>query len=211
MIKTKLLIGLFLAVFIAGSMSSYAVITNSKHDFKGAGWNTGGEICIVCHTPHNASTTAGAPLWHHKITTSTFTMYPSSNVTGQVDAEPNTATKLCLSCHDGVTALDAFGGATGTTPLTTTSYPGTKANLGTVLDNDHPISITYTNTGAGLNNSTNTQVTINGSTGPISTKMLINGKVECSSCHDVHNNTANSKMLLIANTGSALCLTCHIK
>jgi predicted CXXCH cytochrome family protein len=32
----------------------------------------------------------------------------------------------------------------------------------------------------------------------------------CSSCHDVHNN-ANAPFLNVANDGSALCLTCHVK
>ena len=34
--------------------------------------------------------------------------------------------------------------------------------------------------------------------------------VECASCHDPHNNT-NNTFLRIANTGSAVCLTCHNK
>ena len=31
-------------------------ISGSAHDFSGHGWNTGGELCEVCHTPHNAVT-----------------------------------------------------------------------------------------------------------------------------------------------------------
>jgi predicted CXXCH cytochrome family protein len=34
--------------------------------------------------------------------------------------------------------------------------------------------------------------------------------VWCSSCHDVHDN-ANQPFLVMANTGSALCLGCHDK
>ena len=40
-------------------------IVGSKHDFSTQAWNTsvGQQICIVCHTPHNASTTVtNAPL-----------------------------------------------------------------------------------------------------------------------------------------------------
>lgn len=43
--------------------------------------------------------------------------------------------------------------------------------------------------------------TVNGSEGP---------SVECGSCHDPHNNT-NPTFLRIANTGSNLCLSCHVK
>ena len=40
-----------------------------------------------------------------------------------------------------------------------------------------------------------------GNTGP---------SVECASCHDPHSST-NATFLRIANTGSAVCLTCHVK
>ena len=36
------------------------------------------------------------------------------------------------------------------------------------------------------------------------------GRVECATCHDVHG-TANGTLLRIANTGSSVCLTCHVK
>lgn len=40
-----------------------------------------------------------------------------------------------------------------------------------------------------------------GNTGP---------SVECASCHDPHSDT-NATFLRVANTGSAVCLTCHVK
>lgn len=40
---------------------------------------------------------------------------------------------------------------------------------------------------------------------------LFNGKVECSTCHDPHNENNIPKMLRISNNNSALCLTCHNK
>lgn len=36
------------------------------------------------------------------------------------------------------------------------------------------------------------------------------GRVECATCHDVHG-TSNGTLLRIPNTGSAVCLTCHVK
>ena len=41
--------------------------------------------------------------------------------------------------------------------------------------------------------------------------ILFGGKVECSSCHDVHNSYGNDNLLYRDNSGSDLCLTCHIK
>ena len=43
-----------------------------------------------------------------------------------------------------------------------------------------------------------------------SARRTANATVECASCHDAHNNTLGN-FLRKANTGSAMCLTCHIK
>ena len=48
--------------------------------------------------------------------------------------------------------------------------------------------------------------------GPIDGELkFFNGKVECASCHEPHNNGPTVKMLRISNTGSQLCLVCHGK
>ena len=55
-----------------------------------------------------------------------------------------------------------------------------------------------------------TKITVLG--GTISADLLNDSdKLECSSCHDVHNADSNPHLLRIDNTGSALCLTCHDK
>lgn len=205
-----------IALLAITSVSSYASITGSKHDFSSKAWSAG-QICIVCHTPHNAAVSTSGPLWNHTSTTQTFTMYSNTTIDGTVDGSPNSPSKTCLSCHDGLTAVDSYGGATGTILLNTTNFPGTKSNLGTDLGNDHPISISYTATTAStdgsLYNPTTTTVTALGG-GTITNKMLFSNKVECASCHDVHNSGAaatNGKMLRVSNTASAMCLTCHNK
>ena len=67
-------------------------IQGSAHDFSNDSWNTTGQICIVCHTPHNAdATVTNAPLWNHETTTATFTTYNSATMeaaTGQPDDLP---------------------------------------------------------------------------------------------------------------------------
>ena len=41
-------------------------------------------------------------------------------------------------------------------------------------------------------------------------EVLWNGKMECSSCHDVHNTkNSGSKFTWTEDTNSALCLTCQ--
>ncbi|MFC2168705.1 cytochrome c3 family protein [Acidobacteriota bacterium] len=206
--KFFIVLGCFL--FVAANFGFAQGITGSAHDFSGDSWS-GGQICIACHTPHNALSATDAPLWNHTETGATFTQYTSP--TGTLDAtvgQPGGISKLCLSCHDGVTALDSFGGAVGTTMIASV---GTGAgDFGTDLSNDHPISFTYDSALAGTDGELHDPATASsGLGGTIADDMLFSGSMECSSCHDVHNAYAFSNLLILDNGGSALCLTCHDK
>lgn len=187
-------------------------IVGTKHDFSNSTtytWNTTGEICIVCHTPHNASTTVlDAPLWNHATTSTSFALYTSSTLNATGLGQPDASSKLCLSCHDGTVALENFGTTTGGSHFITAG-----TNLGTSLSNDHPISFTYDATLATADGHLQNPATATGiGTGTINATMLIGGKMQCSSCHDVHNAYGNTAGLLKkSNAASALCLTCHKK
>ncbi len=197
------LILLFLSVTLLG----YSQITGTAHDFSGSAWNTTGRICIVCHTPHNADlTVATAPLWNHEVTTFTpYTLYSSATLDATV-GQPGDESKLCLSCHDGTVALENFGGTT-----TGTNFITGPALVGTDISDDHPISFTYdaalATADGGLFDPTTTN---SGLGGTISADMLFAGRMECASCHDVHDDI-NGFFLRVDNAGSALCLTCHNK
>ncbi len=187
--------------------SSQAAITGSSHDFSTEGWNFTGEICQPCHTPHDASLDiAGSPLWNRQATTATFQLYASPTFDGSATiGQPSGTSKLCLSCHDGTVALDNYGGWT-----TGTSF----ANLvkGTDLRNDHPVSFTYDSTLASTDQGLYDPATqSSGLGGTIHVDLLHEGKVECSSCHDVHDQSGSGSLLVKSNEGSSLCLTCHNK
>lgn len=186
-------------LFFAGTAS--AQITGSAHDFSGDGFS-GGRICVVCHATHNGNLVNNAPLWNHDTSTGPWTMYTSPTIDGTIDATPSGVSLLCLSCHDGTVAVDSFGGATGTTFLTGAEL------VGTDLANDHPISITYAGDGD-LAASTAASGVTGGTT--IDADMLFAGKVECASCHDVHNEFGVALLLKKSNANSSLCLTCHTK
>lgn len=181
-------------------------IVGSKHDFTSALWNTStSEICKVCHTPHGGSLVNGAPLWNRTMSAATYTLYntPTMNaITGQ----PSASSKLCLSCHDNSIVLG------GTTTISAVGTPVGYANLSTDLSNDHPISFTYDAALVALDPGLKPVTSPSGiGSGTIASSMLIGGKLECASCHDVHNSAGIAHLLVKANTGSALCLTCHAK
>jgi predicted CXXCH cytochrome family protein len=203
-----LCIAVILAVVAGGALHAQG-ISSTAHDFSAKSWNSSGQICKPCHTPHNASTTvSNAPLWNHATTTSTFTLYSSATMNATM-GQPDESSKLCLSCHDGTVALENFSGTT-----TGTNYITGTALMGTSLANDHPVSFTYNTSLAtadgGLHDPATKLVGAAGS-GTIQQKWLFSDKMQCASCHDVHNGLGISKLLVKTNASSSLCLTCHNK
>ena len=110
------------------------------------------EICIFCHTPHHSNTAeTNAPLWNRAMTATNYTAYnPSADMKATV-GQPTGISKLCLSCHDGTVAIDAYGtnvpGAGHTladlSPGNGPGFGNASANLGVDLTSDHPVSFTY--------------------------------------------------------------------
>lgn len=225
-IKHLLLGTSLVAASLFAGQAVAGTIVGSPHDFSSSGFS-GGEICIACHTPHNADTSvADAPLWNHTLTTLTYDVYSSATLDAGTPGQPGASSRLCLSCHDGTVALDSFGGNAGSIFLTGSEAvgrptPGSGANGD--LSDDHPISITFdtalSTLDPGLFNPSTTNVTIGQGgtrtrTGTIAEVMLVGNQLQCASCHDVHNTftvpgSNGSPLLKVSRAGSALCLTCH--
>jgi len=208
---------LLLALGTTSAQAAIGSVVNSKHDFSATGPNAtykgaGSQVCIYCHAPHN-NASAGSLLWNRALSAATYTLYTSTTLSATTMGQPGAVSKLCLSCHDGTIAIDSFGAATGTKMVAGTAL------LGSDLSNDHPIGFTYDAALVGLDSglrAVTVAATIGaGNVGTIDTKLLVSGRMECSSCHDVHNSTSGTqveaKLLKITTVGSALCTTCHIK
>lgn len=208
---------LFGAVWLLLAQSGWAgTITGSAHDFSQSAW-AGGRICVACHAPHKSDTSiADAPLWNHNMSSATYTLYSSATLKATI-SQPGGNSKLCLSCHDGTVAVDSFGGTTGTTMISGNS------NLTTDLKKSHPIGFTYdtalaTSNGS-LHDPATKSVTIGSGTqtktGTVKSVLLYANKMECGSCHDVHNTFtvggAGSGLVKVDQAGSKICLNCHNK
>ena len=194
-----------LASVVVAAVGTVALggIATTAHDFRPATWYTSDQICLPCHTPHNAMTDGldSMVLWNHEMTTATFNMYSPFAVDRpdhpDPPNQPGAPSKLCLSCHDGSIALDAYGGAAGDPANKITG----SRNLGTDLRDDHPIAVKYPASDDGY------------ATSPDDVKLVDIGgedRVECTSCHDPHSDTFPS-FLRADIGGSVLCLKCHIK
>ena len=201
----------FTPLILAAVMTTTAFgqVTNTDHNLNN--WpgleittpSGANQICLPCHTPHNAypdpDGTIDEILWNHEDTDVTFDMYIT--LSGQQGGQPEGSSKMCLSCHDGVTAIDSYGGATGGINLG--GRPSAIGEDGDLTD-DHPIGIIYPVGDPGYNDPAGFQgvqlVTINN----------IANRVECTSCHDPHS-AALPMFLRRTLDESLLCLECHNK
>lgn len=217
-----------LSVFaLAVGLATAGTIVGSKHDLRasGGGTPTGQgltEVCVVCHTPHQAPAANGQyPLWNHTGTsTASFGVYgsPTMNATpteiGGAPMGSQSVSLLCMSCHDGtVSVLSMYNPPNAGTP-TVIPLAGridasgriiSTANIGTNLTDDHPVNFTYNSALAAADGGL-----VDPASNPTVQSWLVGGTVQCSSCHDVHD-PQYTPFLRADNTGSALCLTCHVK
>ena len=196
--------GSVLAVAALGQSDS---IVDSPHNLSASGPGTihatnEEQICIFCHTPHNAA--AVQPLWNRQTPVSAYRVY-SSNSLQALPGQPTASSKLCLSCHDGTIAVGSVLSRNQSIAMAggmTTITQG-KGNLGTDLSDDHPISFRYD---ADL--VVKAPKLKNPTALPPGIRLDSNKELQCLSCHDAHNNRYG-KFLAVDNSNSQLCKACH--
>lgn len=159
------------------------------------------EICVFCHAPHN--TNPAGQLWNRR-TSAVYTPYSSSTLKS-APGQPNGASMLCLSCHDGTVALGEVLTRAAAIPVAgaITGNP----LIGTDLRDDHPVSFVYNAALVAARGELADPATL---VKPSKVTLDAGGRLQCTSCHDPHQDTFG-KFLTMANTASALCVTCHLK
>jgi len=203
----KILIIFILSLLLAAGVPSLAMAVGagrgigtaqSPHNFSHESWLPVYKICIVCHIPHKRKkkTIKGLP-WDLEVKTSRYTLYDaawSSSLTGIRELElvsiitrkrgnlPDGISKLCLGCHNGIIAPEVF-----------------KLH--------HFISREFDLTKSTLNNPNTTKMGLSG----LISEVLEFGKVQCSSCHDVHDEETVPNTELLRKKKDVLCITCHKK
>lgn len=204
MIKIDCGIAVLLLMF--SSASDAQSILTSSHNLSASGPGeiravSESEVCVFCHTPH--SSLPSSPLWNKEDPGYSYILYHSSTIEA-VPGQPDGASILCLSCHDGTTALGSvlsrssdisFSGGVSLLP------PGS-SNMSTDLADDHPISFDYTTALAAADGQ------LRDPSGIVPPVALRNGRMQCTSCHDPHRDLTND-FLLLTNQYSELCFSCH--
>ncbi len=178
----------------------------------------GQQICIFCHTPHNANVEGGAPLWNRRFSTETFSRYSSGTLQIRLNSaartpakyddtstpawQPDGSSKLCLSCHDGVATGTAdslphgLGDVLNGGPI---AMAGSDVISGIASFNPstnkmktghHPVSFVYDANVLGA--ITKPSYTLPPTSGALAVvKLDKNNKMQCTTCHDAHQNQSN--------------------
>lgn len=165
-------------------------IAGTKHDFTGEG-RVARDLCLPCHTPH--ITASQAPLRINR--PAAGQPLPSYQTPG---SDLNSASLLCLSCHDGVIAPDVYASAHGTN---WSDQAGTGLAPGRNRLTSHPVGIKYPSAAAKYNSPEAVMAD-----GRIKLPL---GRIQCTTCHDPHNTHRHNGLLVISNDRSRLCLSCH--
>jgi len=181
-----------------------------SHDLSPGGTSPlkGGALppCQFCHAPHSGN--SKGPLWAQTFSSQTYTLYRSSTTQTQTMQQPpiGAPSSLCLGCHDGTVAPGQ------TLPYGTIQMQG-KMNaidiLGTSLLNTHPFSFNKLKDQSDL---VPTLVSKGQTDDPLQKVTLINGNVECESCHNPHvqmGDPITANFLVRPGSGGAMCLACH--
>jgi predicted CXXCH cytochrome family protein len=201
---------ILLAAFFGFSARSASVV-GSIHDLSVGGSGSikavsEKNVCVFCHTAHHAN--GETPLWNHTMSSvSNYVVYSSARFTNLniIVQQPNGSSRLCLSCHDGTVALGNVSSGAAQIQMQggVTTMPSGANNLGTDLSADHPISFLYDAALAARDPQIKDPTSL-----PKAVRLDSQNRLQCIACHNPHDNQYGN-FLVMDNTGSALCLTCH--
>lgn len=191
------------------------------------GYDRSSQICVFCHTPHRSS--GEGPLWNRKAVTKTFKHFSSSSLAiddaaliGAADyGQPTGSSRLCLSCHDGVTAL----GAVFTTPSVTNTVPVKFTNVRTgetgenvaigfeTFSTHHPVSFRYNQAVIDLLKAAPYNRSDYWWSPSNAVKLDKQGRMQCVTCHDPHQDQSDNPSSMTpfwnSRTYGEVCGSCH--
>jgi hypothetical protein len=177
------------------------------------------EVCKFCHIPHTP--VAPQALWSHALSSSGQYQTPllrgGGRRVGEAIPQPDGASRLCLSCHDGTVALGDVAGEPR--PLSMAGAqrlgPGRRSHLGTDLSGSHPVSFVVQDRpveelGSLVDMGIRPLALIHGDP---DVKLDPQGKMQCTTCHDPHSDRfyqpGRVPRFWVKPTVAEVCLTCH--
>lgn len=174
------------------------------------------QICKFCHIPHNP--VVPQPLWGHRL--SAVSRYRTPEMEGTrgervIPPQPDGASRLCLSCHDGTVALGDVAGERAPIPMTGVQRltRGRLGFIGTDLSGSHPVSFVmpdYLFDDSGRDMGLRSRAVVDSDP---DVHLDAHGKMQCTTCHDphsdVHYRPGETPHFWVKSSIDEVCLTCH--
>jgi predicted CXXCH cytochrome family protein len=203
----RLLFVAFMGAASTGAFGQGQSVVNSSHNLSVGGpgsirATSEAQVCIFCHTPHNASPIQ--PLWNRYMPMAAYSVY-TSNALDARPGQPTGSSKMCLSCHDGTIAVGSVISRDQIIQMAggITTLPPGSTNLGTDLADDHPISFPYDSSLLAKD-----PHLVDPALLPPELQLDANRELQCTTCHDAHDDSFGD-FLVMSNNNSALCQSCH--
>ena len=176
------------------------------------------QICKFCHVPHSAL--VAEPLWGHALSkVSRYDVPVVRRAAGAVEAvpQPDGASRLCLSCHDGTVALGDLGGEGRQIEMAGAKRldRGRRGFIGTDLSGSHPVSFLMPeadlkgrDSASDMGVRPRSLVVADGTV-----RLDAAGKMQCTTCHDPHSDryyeAGRVPRFWVRPTVNEVCLACH--
>ena len=179
------------------------------------------QICIFCHTPHNANVVNQTPLWNRKFSEQTFSRYSSATLQIRINpaisspaqytagSQPDGSSRLCLSCHDGVSRLNEvrrgdpiqMDAAYGEVITGIASFNPSTNKMKT---GHHPVSFVYNGAVQQAISSVRVNSGFQLPTAVPQVKLDKNQKMQCTTCHNPHQNQSDNDTCYDSALGNAI-------
>jgi predicted CXXCH cytochrome family protein len=150
----------------------------------------GAAFCAACHTDSTMSLQSQHPLAIARAHGGWQSGGPAPAAASTAAAD---SVKSCLACHDGTIASDAFGRM---------NWNLARTNPAAINGSNHPVAMAYPKDGFAR-----PDVRLRPAATLDHRVRLIGDQVACTSCHSLYS--AQPKLLVMRNDGSALCFSCH--
>jgi hypothetical protein len=219
---TALVVSAALAVHAAAAVArdGKADVSVTRHNLSVSGPGeirslTETEICRFCHIPHNP--VARDHLWNQPLSQAQYETPTVRSAGGKpVPApQPDGASRLCLSCHDGTVAIgNRGGGAAGRRGGGFRMTPSSSAHRGTDLSGSHPVSFVVSDRSRDEEDGADIGLRpLAAILAERDVKLDRGGKMQCTSCHDPHDDSnyipGRTPHFFVGKTTSEVCLACH--
>jgi hypothetical protein len=175
------------------------------------------EVCKFCHVPHNP--VVPEPLWGHALSKVPSYAVPQLRRGGIAAPapQPDGASRLCLSCHDGTVALGDLGPRRRVVPMAGAQRleRGRRGFIGTDLSGSHPVSFVVPDGDPGEVDGARDMGLKPLALVQAEARVHLDdrGKMQCTTCHDPHSD-GNYRPGRVPHfwsrpTVDEVCLACH--